>query len=732
MIKELNIQFNNGNYVCDEEITLEMWRDILSDQELMTSERKDMLVNLYYKFKYQSASNTRTTHQKYRILNDWGKAICQKYDWTVPRIDDEREGYYLISVIGKCTGNESFEWELRPELLEAIENMKVPCTDLNSLVNITNKSLGKFTDEFRYKRKELTKSGRASRSNILFKYEDDTRDWAINEGGGTEVQYHISLRNDTISYGLGFNTQYVPFANENTPVGYMQPYANAYLKIKDIFPATLLKEHGFSWIIGKEQDLYQLEHNEYLLYGKTIDVTNNEIRWIDFEAMLSDIKGDLYLLYQAIFKHKLEAERITNEAMNKIENLYQLALHKKNIILQGAPGTGKTYTTASLAVRLCNGSFKEYSDHKKVMQEYERLKRDGQIAFCTFHQSMDYEDFVEGLKPEVKGNHIEYSIESGIFKSICERAQTEETNDIITYIDQYLELIKGYPNKKLIPTISGKSNIWVWWNENNTTISTRSEISQSTRDEQQSPSPLNIEKVKLQALGEGIENNWPAYTRAFIKAVKREYQLDQRVSNRPHVLIIDEINRGNISKIFGELITLLEADKRNGEEHGISSKLPYSKEDFSIPGNLYIIGTMNTTDRTTGSIDYAVRRRFAFVTLEANREVIEEYANKHSIPSDVRDAALALFSEINGQGPNDSQSFIVTHQAADFELEDLKVGHSYFLAPDMETLRMKMRYEVIPLIKEYIKDGILKDMKGDQNYFEQWSKAQCLHNHTTE
>ena len=404
----------------------------------------------------------------------------------------------------------------------------------------------------------------------------------------------------------------------------------------------------------------------------------------------------------------------------------QILKQKKQIILQGAPGTGKTYKTAAIAVGMCNPTFSDFEDHKKVMEEYERLQDEGQIAFCTFHQSMDYEDFIEGLKPEVKGDAVEYNVENGIFKTICELAQTKENADIVTCIEKYLQTIKGYENRKTIPTLTGKSEMYVWWTEGNDTISTRSVLSKSEKGDQYSPSPLNIEKVKMQALGEGVENNWRQYAQAFINAVKKEYNLDNQVSDKPYVLIIDEINRGNVSKIFGELITLLEADKRSGGgTHHISLKLPYSKEDFSVPSNLYIIGTMNTTDRSTGTIDYAVRRRFAFVTLESKADVIENWCNAQSVPSDVKKAALALFAQINGLGKTDNSSFIAKHKASDFELEDLKVGHSYFMAKDMASLKLKMRYEVVPLIKEYIKDGILRSMSDDDKYFERWQNAEC-------
>ena len=412
----------------------------------------------------------------------------------------------------------------------------------------------------------------------------------------------------------------------------------------------------------------------------------------------------------------------TFETMTEIEILRQ----KKQISLHGAPGTGKTYRTASIAVGMCNPTFTDFEDHKKVMEEYERLLNDGQIAFCTFHQSMDYEDFIEGLKPEVKGNAVEYNVENGIFKTICEKAQTKDNVDITTCIDKYLQTIKGYDNKKTIPTLTGKSELYVWWTEDNDTISTRSVLSKCEKGDQYSPSPLNIEKVKMQAIGEGVENNWRAYAQAFINAVKKEYNLENQVSDKPYVLIIDEINRGNVSKIFGELITLLEVDKRSGGgSHHISLKLPYSKEDFSVPSNLYIIGTMNTTDRSTGTIDYAVRRRFAFVTLESKADIIENWCNSESVPSNVKNAALDLFTQINGKGKNDTSSFIAKHKSADFELEDLKVGHSYFMAKDMASLKMKMLYEVVPLIKEYIKDGILRGASDDERYFEKWQNAEC-------
>ena len=207
-----------------------------------------------------------------------------------------------------------------------------------------------------------------------------------------------------------------------------------------------------------------------------------------------------------------------------------------------------------------------------------------------------------------------------------------------------------------------------------------------------------------------------------IKELKKNYGLlefkkgtQEGSSPKNYVLIIDEINRGNVSKIFGELISLLEADKRVGGDHPLTVTLPYSKESFSVPSNLYIIGTMNTTDRSVGSIDYAVRRRFAFVTLEADENKVPE------------GNARNLFNAVKN---------FLNKSKYDMDIEDLMVGHSYFM--DANNLQMKWQYEILPLLMEYHKDGIISksplkndsgneiaDVKKDYAKFvEAWQKKE--------
>ena len=321
---------------------------------------------------------------------------------------------------------------------------------------------------------------------------------------------------------------------------------------------------------------------------------------------------DLGLFDEAVPNHELKEfyekyieiimERQSMASNETIDEAIKLLRKKKNLILQGAPGTGKTYNTASIAVALIAPSFRDFDDRDEVMRLYQRFVDEGRIMFTTFHQSMDYEDFIEGLKPQLvkdaDGNvaGITYRTESGIFKKICDKAAED-----------------------------------------------------------------------LEAA--------------------------------PYILIIDEINRGNISKIFGELITLLEPEKRKGESQELSAELPYSKKPFSVPSNLYIIGTMNTTDRSVGNIDYAIRRRFSFLTLEANREIIKRHYND----SDLGAKALALFDAVKGY---------ISSSAPEMDVSDLLVGHSYFLADDLDGLRLNLKYEIKPLLEEYRKDGIINAEKA--------------------
>lgn len=389
------------------------------------------------------------------------------------------------------------------------------------------------------------------------------------------------------------------------------------------------------------------------------------------------------------------------EEEEEMDGLKELLAKKKNVILQGAPGTGKTYKTAELALKILGEDVDGFETRSELMKLYRQRIDEGRIAFVTFHQSMDYESFVEGLKAvPVKDENekvvggVGYEPRPGIFKTICDLARVKKDESFESNFTKYLESIKGFDNKKKIPTSSGKSEIFVWY-EGSETIQVRSTKS-TNPNPQYAPAPLNIEKIINQATGDidHGENNWPQYANAIIADVRKAYAPKSETDKQPYVLIIDEINRGNVSRIFGELITLLEPDKREGEVNEVKAKLTYSQLDFTVPSNLYIIGTMNTTDRSVGSIDYAIRRRFAFKTLVADRTVVESDND-----DTVRGLALPLFDSV--------KKFLDKHKV-DMNIDDLMVGHSYFLAKDIPELNMKWEYEILPLLQEYYKDGIIK------------------------
>lgn len=465
------------------------------------------------------------------------------------------------------------------------------------------------------------------------------------------------------------------------------------------------------------------------------------------------------------FKSIIEEVKQPMESQDTNKELIDLLENKKNIILQGAPGTGKTYNTAALALSMIgklpvrDADEDDKSFHKKVMDEYEKhlikfdeegnVAGEGQIGFVTFHQSMDYEDFVEGFKPQKEDKGVIYDIEDGIFKKIRELAfnnyedslksedEVKLDIDTKTVFERFCSQIEAELKEKdcidLIP--SSKLKIHKVFRRADGSAKSIS-ISRTDTSPNQTltlemilrdyPKFKNGEIKSYEDIKPKYDSNStyhgnaPYYFELLkqMKAFEEEHKISsdaQKVELKNYVLIIDEINRGNVSKIFGELISLLEADKRVGGDHPLTVTLPYSKESFSVPSNLYIIGTMNTTDRSVGSIDYAVRRRFAFVTLEAEENKVPE------------GNARNLFNAVKN---------FLNKSKYDMDIEDLMVGHSYFM--DANNLQMKWQYEILPLLMEYHKDGIISksplkndsgneiaDVKKDYAKFvEAWQKKE--------
>jgi 5-methylcytosine-specific restriction protein B len=348
-----------------------------------------------------------------------------------------------------------------------------------------------------------------------------------------------------------------------------------------------------------------------------------------------------------------------------------------NQILFGPPGTGKTYQTINKALELI-GERIEGKTRQEIKELFELKRKEGQIVFTTFHQSMSYEDFIEGIKPETFENQVVYTIKNGIFKSICQAALTP--NQI--GFDRAYEALK----KRLIEvdllnlkTPTGK--------EFAISLNSNDNLTLYTGSKKEKQGSLTKENIQKQINGEEKFRGWDGYFKSIVEYLKSDFGYSElKTQNKNYVLIIDEINRGNVSQIFGELITLIEEDKRLGKSEALEVILPYSKETFGVPSNVYIIGTMNTSDRSVEALDVALRRRFSF----------EEIPSRYDLQE--------LAYEFAGVKTNNLLKTINIRIEKLLD-KDHKIGHSYFILngeKEIERRLLASFYKnIIPLLQEY-------------------------------
>ena len=402
---------------------------------------------------------------------------------------------------------------------------------------------------------------------------------------------------------------------------------------------------------------------------------------------------------------QLKTITITDEPMKNTDKTPVVPL---NQILFGAPGTGKTYHTKKMAVEIING--KKERTREEINKECEKLIEAGQIVFTTFHQSLSYEDFIEGIKPETIDGNVTYEVKDGIFKQLCSQAieQKPKNSDIEIYNfdkgwnDLIAEVEQNFLSDSmlLLPILTQDKGVYVTEITDNGNLKIKPKNSRldidyivsynRTKKLQEAFPDLsvvkNIDKEFRSVIG---GSNSTAYW-AVLNFINNKIKENNRIipdyeELKNHVLIIDEINRGNVSAIFGELITLLEEDKRKGNKEHTEVKLPYSGDKFSVPNNVYIIGTMNTADRSVEALDTALRRRFSFVEMQPDPKILsdEKYVKYNDVD------LSKLLETIN--------------QRIEMLIDkDRQIGHSYFIGiQDLEDLRRTFKDKIIPLLEEY-------------------------------
>ena len=402
-------------------------------------------------------------------------------------------------------------------------------------------------------------------------------------------------------------------------------------------------------------------------------------------------------------------------------------------------------------------------NYNDVLIRFNQYKEEGRIVSTTFHQSYGYEEFVEGIKPvmETDGDNtgdIQYEIASGVFKKFCDRAaypvsKAESDYGLNASPKVWKVSLGGTYDNPTREECMKNNHIRIGWDEYGP------EIGDDTIYTNGGKSVLNafiygmqigdvvfscysntvIDAIgvvtgdyewydlydkyrrlrKVNWLVKGIKEDITAINNGKVMTLSSVYQLSVSIadamrivsaykkedtvkpSDENYVFVIDEINRGNISKIFGELITLIEPTKRIGQKEGMTVKLPYSQSSFGVPSNVYLIGTMNTADRSIATIDTALRRRFQFVEMQPDPDVLEGVS--------VEDVSIKeLLIRMN-------RKIAVLYD------REHTIGHAYFMplkaSPTIETLSMIFSRNILPLLQEYFYEDYekIRLVLGDNN-----------------
>ena len=591
----------------------------------------------------------------------------------------------------------------------------------------------------------------------------------------------VPILNNQKSHFFGFRPDRKPGDIENlwrlfVKVVKKEDFENEYNALLGQFLIGVNIAMALFWVRPEDFLAFDSSNRAYMKGRYGIVLPNRAPAYSAYMSILNDIKKKMK---EGVIKEKTFCELSANAyngALNgaeqtRYDDIVGIWRRRKNIVLHGAPGTGKTYDIPELAVRLCDPSFMSMGrSREEIVKRYNQLKDDERLTFTTFHQSLDYEDWIEGLRPVVdETSQVTYEIEDGVFKRLCEAAERSKLEGnqygISSESDVWKVSLKRTGDNDVRKDCMENDYIRIGWDEYGDDIPDETDGS-SRNDNGKQILNAYINKMKvgdivmscysskeIDAIGVitgdyRYDESLPAYKRIRpvhwlikgkrenivernggkemvestvyrlksihvedVEAILEKYGvfIEQEKDDKPYVMVIDELNRWNVSKVFGELITLLEADKRKGSKNEESVKLPYSKKSFHVPDNVYLIATMNTADRSLGSLDYAIRRRFAFIS-ERPIGLVDDRFNAELFEK-VSRLFVKNFDAYKASGWDATMRLLPAETLSDeYKPEDVWIGHSYFLMRDEEGVdnsRERILYELIPLLEEYVRDGVL-------------------------
>ncbi|EAJ8823650.1 McrB family protein [Campylobacter jejuni] len=476
---------------------------------------------------------------------------------------------------------------------------------------------------------------------------------------------------------------------------------NKYIQVIENISKEFLKENLYSCdLFSFDQNINKLNKNEEfkLKNSNGHNMYSSALNY--YKAFLIDYyEQDIFI-----------TERVQSEESN-------MKIIPLNQILYGSPGTGKTYHTIDKALEIISKEEKiqipsedDRINRKKIFDEYVRK---GQIVFTTFHQSYGYEEFVEGIKPIIDNDEnsqeVKYDVKDGIFKELCDKSlknyilsmQNENEIDLDKLIFEFANYInQDFLNKGNEFPLENKVSI------KKILLNFKDEYrSFSLGGSIKSPQSLTIDIIKRDYLNfknkkilsfKDIKPKYDSQSdyhgnaiyyfmfynklKEFENIQNEKFKIKKEIL-KSYIIIIDEINRGNVSKIFGELITLIEPSKRIGEKEELKVTLPYSGKEFGVPKNVYIIGTMNTADRSITSLDTALRRRFEFIEMMPDVSKLS----------------------MDCEGINLQELLKAINTRIEYLLDREKtIGHAFFISVEnLESLKKVFKNRIIPLLQEY-------------------------------